>query len=153
MELDFAAMMIDEPPPPPTQPDSAVRFRMPPTATYSYRWGWWDGPGKDSPGKDSPPLDGRLLLGQRRKRMSGQEVELYAVEESPNIREGRVFLLLKVSNGEVYETFVGHGGEWKCTCKGMQAGGHECKHIVAVRFVVDRPESQIVAARPEMSLC
>ena len=144
---DFAGL-IDPPILTIEQPDTAVRFRMPPTATYRSRWAWWDGPGKDS-----PPLDGRLLLGQRRKRMSAQMIELYAVEETPNIREGRVFLLLKLSDGEVYETFVGHGGEWKCTCKGMQAGGHECKHIVAVRFVVERPESQIVAARPEMSLC
>ena len=146
MILDFQELHDTDRPHLEPVPESAVRFRMPPTRTNRNRWCWWDGTGIDA-----CEQSGRLCIGQRRGgRWSGEDLELYTVEEQPAVAVGRVFLLLKISDGEVYETFLGHGGAFRCTCPGMQAGGHLCRHVVAVRLVVARPESEIV--RPEVTL-
>lgn len=74
-------------------------------------------------------------------RQGWADCERYTLDEDHATgARGRVFLLLKDSDGEVYEVFLAHDGPAAdcCTCQGARMRqGPSCKHRDALRDLLE----------------
>lgn len=82
-------------------------------------------------------IDGTLTVWGKGSRRD-KDCEEYGVQEVPaDGFPGRVWLLLKASDGEVYQTSLGMDGVSSlCTCTAGRVGRYVCKHQLSLKALL-----------------